>query len=192
MKKIVGYIDVDAGIVQVGDPCYTLAKPEREGVDYTEMIDRLVDHDDIRLKLSHEELERIRAHTPHNRYHPYLWDKPVLTDLSPEPEDQDGVVHKWQPVYNPYKDGKDMKGSPHNGAGLAISSGWGDGSYPVEIEWDDEGEYWEGTPDRTFELNGETYVAEKGRPPSVHHRVKSVKITFISDDEEENDVDVEG
>jgi hypothetical protein len=98
------------------------------------------------------------------------------------------VVHRWQEVYNPYEDGRDMRGSPHAGAGLVIQSGYGDGSYPVEIEWDDSNDdYWGGREPVTMEHNGEVFVVEKGKPPSVFHRIKSVKVTFISDEDGEED-----
>lgn len=238
MRKVVGYVDVDAGIIQVGDPCYTLPNGSRgntprveltqeaydqllslipkagaleaaikeireksdavleeenrywdPGVNYSEMIDRLVDHDDVRLKITDEHLASIHEHLPFNPYHPYNWAEPKVTSLSPVPENRDGVVHRWQPVFNPYKDGGDMVGSPHDHAGLVVSSGYGDGSYAVEVEWDDEGEYWAGREPVTFEFDGKTHVSDKGAPPSMFHRIKSVKVIFIGDDEEEGDED---
>lgn len=192
MKKIIGHVDVDAGIIHVGDPCYIMTRTGSEnaepGVSYGEMINRLVDYDDVITQISHEQIAAMRAHQDENPYWPSAekWDKPVVTSLAPAPEERDGVVHKWQAAYNPYGHEPAMTvRNPHKYAGLVVGSGYGDGGYPVEVEWEDEPEMSPGRPPRTFEFNGETHVSDPGTKPSAFYRIKSVKVIFISDGDDE-------
>jgi hypothetical protein len=194
VKRIVGHVDVDAGIIHVGDPCYTMAQTgvrDEPGVSYGEMINRLVDHDDVVTKISHEQIQAIHDSLDENPYHPSdeRWVKPVVTSLAPEPEDRDGVVHKWQAAYNPYGHEPPMTvRNPHKYAGIVVGSGYGDGGYPVEVEWEDEPEYSPGIPPTTFEFNGKTHVSDPGRRPSAFYRIKSVKVIFIGDGDDDEEV----
>lgn len=132
ISKRVGYVDVDAGIVQVGDPCYTLRKDydENSGARYDELIKHLGDPTD-----------------PDPRSEPSRC-------VAPE-----GYSGAWMP----YR--RDMQGEPHEGAGVVVSSGFGDGTYPVTVEF-----YSRFHPD-----------------PSMRGRVKSLHVDFISDYDEDED-----
>lgn len=112
MKELVGHVDVDAGIVMVGDPCYTIGQDASSAIPtWSDMCDKLFN--------------------PGNE---------VVTES--------GVRH----VVKPFRDG-------HEGAGIVVPAGLGDGTYPVYIETVDMGTW--------------------GK------RVKSLTVVFIDDDESE-------
>lgn len=83
-KKLVGHVDVDAGLIWVGDPCYVMGD---------EASDRVTDWGDFCEKL-----------------------------FSDKNRDSTGAS---EPL------GK--------GVGIAVQSGYGDGSYPVYLEYHDDG-----------------------------------------------------
>ena len=131
----VGYVDVDAGIVQIGDPCYTLRKDydENSGARYDDLIDHLGD--------------------------------PTTDEYSRGSSDRCVAPEGYSGAWMPYR--SDMRGEPHEGAGVVVSSGFGDGGYPVTVEF-----YSRYHPD-----------------PMMRGRVKSVRVDFISDYDEEDEDD---
>lgn len=84
-RKLVGNINVDAGLCWIGDPCYVLhgGRPELIGKDWGEFCSKL---------------------------------------FSAEEKDGDVRTKAWG-----------------DGVGVSVSTGYGDGTYPVYVEYNDEG-----------------------------------------------------
>lgn len=143
-RELVGYVDVDAGLIMIGDPCYTLPEEgtsrEELGKDWSEFCDRLG-----------EEESEILKEKGINEY-PSSFD-PETGKVLPEQQRLENMraVSREKPlVYHPWK--------KHVNAAVVTSTGFGDGTYPVYVEYYEDG------------LFGK--------------RVKSITVEFIGDDEE--------
>ena len=159
-----GYVDVDAGLMMVGDPCYTLPDLDYDsardelGRDWGKFCDRLWEEEDEVLKE--------KGIDPHVSLFKKNEDGTVVVDdigrpilLSPEEEmEQRKRIEMQKPrVYHPWK--------KQPGAAVVTQTGFGDGTYPVIVEY--------------VEYDHGKYGKEI--------RVKSVKVEFIGSDDEEVD-----
>jgi len=161
-----GYVDVDAGLMMVGDPCYTL--PDRDGdpgygnhardelgPDWSKFCDRLWEEEEEVLKAKGLNQYGV-PHFLINDDGTIAKDSDGLPMVNPNEMAERRAIEIEKPkVYHPWK--------KHPGAGMVVQTGYGDGTYPVEVEY--------------IEFDHPAHGKEK--------RVKSVKVIFIGDDEDE-------
>lgn len=157
-----GYVDVDAGLMMVGDPCYTL--PDKEegqssardelGPDWGKFCDRLWEEE--QEVLDKKGIDTYVEHFLINDDGSVAIGEDGLPMLNPDELKQRRAIEEAKPkVYHPWKG--------HKGAAIVTQTGYGDGTYPVEVEY--------------IEFDHPKHGKET--------RVKSVKVVFIGDDEEE-------
>ena len=123
----VGVIGVDAGICWIGDPCYVFhhdPPPEELGKTWHEFCDRITS-------------ERYIGPCPDCRAFNDIMDDKTLTvvqqleaiEVAQKCKTCSGThrqveyINHWQLNYD----------AGHPGLGVCVSTGWGDGMYPVEV-----------------------------------------------------------
>lgn len=158
----IGNCDVDAGIIYLGDPCYILPRKEDK--------DKGLDYDKLLTYLHHGKYVRW---FDQERYDALL---EKFKATGKEPDHVDIAMMKDTATHNICEgDLKQVFKIPHerghDGRGVVVNSGYGDGSYTVYAKFvpDD----WPGNKKMQKELN--------------MIRVKEVRIVFIDDSEEGED-----
>lgn len=123
-----GCVDVDAGIVWVGDPCYIL--PDRRdndsGLDYMDMLD-LWPRDEIEIDNS-DEVECMIAS--------------VIEGGVPEERAKTLFEHfRIRKVSEPANVAQFRHEAGHLGKGVCVHAGYGDGTYQVWVRYSNEGDW---------------------------------------------------
>lgn len=158
----VGYCDVDAGCVMIGDPCYYLhrshkgeekTKWEKQfGKDWSDFGDIILKHRHYTLSEAKEFVKKYKkdcakhiaeedARLAHLKIKDlYLKYPELFKSLGWR-----GTVNRW------LKEGPHVATTQinhplgHPGAAVVMHSGYGDGSYPVYVRYNDEGRVAEAT-----------------------------------------------
>lgn len=126
---LAGYIDVDAGIVWTGDPCYILPdkRDNDPGFDYMDML-----HTWPRKKHTIEDSGAAEMHR----------DALIASGV---PEDRAEVLcdmFRYRTVDEPTDVAIFNHKAGHPGRGICIHAGFGDGTYPLWIRYSNEGDPW--------------------------------------------------
>jgi hypothetical protein len=170
ISKVVGHVDVDAGIIQVGDPCYTLRNDRGTARGATQSVQKIWFEKLVELATKADPVAAAAYADAATTIKD--WEVPdpgvnyfeMIEHLHTEDPRWSLAPEGYQGVWAPYE--PTMEGQPHGpGAGVVVSSGDGDGTYPVTVEW------W----------------SKDCEDPWMRGRVKSVKVDFYYEDEEEDD-----
>lgn len=158
----VGYADVDAGIMWLGDPCYILPDKRgdvinKEGMRYTAMLDSMYDAEEkIYVEISDEDIKKLA--------------ESILSESAEGHEAflargylEHGIGKEmYKKQLTPRPDAYVFNHSAENpGRGVLVNSGLGDGTYPVYI--------------KTAEV------------PGWGKRVTEMKVVFIEEKDDEED-----
>lgn len=175
--KLVGHIDVDAGSIWVGDGCYVLKdknepRPKDFGENWHDICERYFTRSDYYAsgkEYRDYEHESTDAWYNSTEFKDLM---EIFKKCSPEEatnffssnpyaDTMFSFIEKWKQEH-PFTPKKKFTGvasfkhdGGHDGMGLMISTNYGDGTYPVYIEYDE------------------------------YNRPKKVLIDFLADDEEE-------
>lgn len=150
-KVLIGHVGVDAGMVMITDPCYIDSVWERDTVpmDYR-VYKNKVTGKLYQLGLWIKPGDLIYGATPFSNYEEVIEDGKTMNQLVEE-----GLVEKIEDPNKPVGEysyrgacattDNEASGGElnyklgHSGAGVVVSSGYGDGHYPVYAEYIDEG-----------------------------------------------------
>ncbi len=141
----VGVVGVDAGMVWVGDPCYILALPHSTPQPNEEILDRfqnLYEPKELPESLG-KSWNEFCSKLSEDRY--IGLDGEFYKDYISKGHKRVAMSKQFN-----YDAG-------HPGLGVAVTSGWGDGTYPVFVKYNKHGD------------------------------IKEMKVTFIDESEEENE-----
>lgn len=150
----VSSVDVDAGLIWVGDPCYVLkdadeARPADLGKDWGDICKRFFDRSGYNARC-----EEFRRHSDAREM--VLMEDPEfhkLVDAHAGKAPQSGELKAYRTAFydkydaeHPFTPSAADKGfanfthdAGHGGMGTAINTFYGDGSYPVYIEYGEGG-----------------------------------------------------
>lgn len=139
--KLVGHVDVDAGCIWVGDPCYVLHKEEDQkpkdiGKDWSEFCDLMFDRSGYN--------KQSNAWSDYDYHMRRAWIERLALV---EDDDYDSFARQYKKdhPFTPPADAVDTHVSNfahdggHGGMGLVIGTAYGDGTYPVYVEYNKEG-----------------------------------------------------
>lgn len=140
--KKVGYVDVDAGMIWVGDPCYIIRDSDEErpkdfGEDWSDFCGKVFERSgyyDVMTAIDKRVLELREEFREANKFDMkeyYSW-RGFEEQYIKEHLDTSKLKDDYTQVA---KFNHDLG---HSGMGLAISSGYGDGTYPVYVEYEDD------------------------------------------------------